>query len=139
MNDETCLKRDLLKELIHQKKHLLLGRLASLESETESECNNSESGSIITNPAFHRTRGIFSSIRSAVSDTDVESNYLSSRGGSSNLWNCKSSLTSGYRYHGGDMVSTMQLPPPDLIRTYIFQGIINKYAFIFGVHYIFFN
>ena len=74
---------EMLRELIQQKKSLLLGRLDSLNSEAESDaCSSiggvSEAGSITTNPSFARGRGIFSSIRSAVSDTDLEG-----RGGNS--------------------------------------------------------
>ena len=68
---------EILRELINQKKQLLFGRLASLESAAESDAESmaaSETGSMTTNPAFQRGRGIFSSIRSAVSDTEVEEN-----------------------------------------------------------------
>ena len=66
---------DMLRELIQQKKSLLMGRLASLNSEAESHVcilKPSEAGSITTNPSFQRGRRIFSSIRSAVSNHDLD-------------------------------------------------------------------
>ena len=66
---------DILWELIQQKKSLLMGRRASLDSEAESDVCSlgpSEAGSITTNPRFQRGRGIFSSIRSAVFDHDLD-------------------------------------------------------------------
>ena len=68
---------EILRDLIQQKKELLLGRLTSFDSEAESEAQSlapSETGSMTTNAAFQRNRGIFSSFRSAMSDTEIEEN-----------------------------------------------------------------
>jgi len=119
---------EILRNLIQQKKQLLFGRLASLDSEAESDVQSlaaSETGSMTTNPAFQRNRGIFSSIRSAVSDTETEENYTSPSA-NPDLWPSKSSLTSGYRYRSGNIVSTVKTPSPDMGRTYVFEGILMK-------------
>ena len=68
---------EILRDLIQQKKQLLFGRLASCDSEAESEAQSlaaSETGSMTTNSAFQRNKGIFSSFRSAMSDTETEEN-----------------------------------------------------------------
>ena len=74
----------LLRELIMKKKQLLFGRLASADSGSEAEdaasVAASDTGSMTTNPAFQRGGRGFSSIRSAVSDNemdDVSSNFTS--------------------------------------------------------------
>nr|XP_015834956.1 PREDICTED: MAP kinase-activating death domain protein isoform X4 [Tribolium castaneum] len=42
------------------------------------------------------------------------------------VWSSKSSLSTGFRYHGGHMVNTATSPSPDAIRTYLFEGLIGK-------------
>ncbi|XP_044254409.1 MAP kinase-activating death domain protein isoform X3 [Tribolium madens] len=42
------------------------------------------------------------------------------------VWSSKSSLSTGFRYHGGHMVNTAASPSPDAIRTYLFEGLIGK-------------
>ena len=42
------------------------------------------------------------------------------------LWPSKSSLTSGYRYRSGNIVSTMKTPSPEMGRSYLFEGILAK-------------
>ena len=64
----------MLKDLLHQKKLLLMNRIASVDSETESEAMSmgaSDTGSIITNPAFVKPRGLFNSFRRVMSDADM--------------------------------------------------------------------
>ena len=66
----------LLRELIMKKKQLLFGRLASTDSGSEAEdaasVAASDTGSMTTNPAFQRGGRGFSSIRSAVSDNEMD-------------------------------------------------------------------
>ena len=65
---------NLLRELIMKKKQLLLGRLSSADSEAEDAASvaASDTGSMTTNPAFQRGGRGFSSIRSAVSDNEMD-------------------------------------------------------------------
>ena len=66
----------LLRELIMKKKQLLFGRLASADSGSEAEdaasVAASDTGSMTTNPAFQRGGRGFSSIRSAVSENEMD-------------------------------------------------------------------
>ena len=64
----------ILRDLIMKKKQLLFGRLSSLDSEAEDAASvaASDSGSMTTNPAFQRGGRGFSSIRSAVSDNEMD-------------------------------------------------------------------
>ena len=66
-----------LRDMIQQKKRLLFGHLTSFDSDAESEAQSlaaSDTGSMTTITAFQRNRGIFSSFRSAMSDTEFEEN-----------------------------------------------------------------
>ena len=38
------------------------------------------------------------------------------------VWSSKSSLSTGFRYHGGSMINTATTPSPDTGRTYLFEG-----------------
>ena len=38
------------------------------------------------------------------------------------MWSSKSSLSTGYRYHAGNMIPTSTTPSPDSGRTYLFEG-----------------
>ena len=81
----------LFRELIFKKKQLLFGRLSSFDSDSEEVASGDESplqiglnlinifsvaasdtGSMTTNPAFQRGGRVFSSIRSAVSDNEMD-------------------------------------------------------------------
>ncbi|KOX79902.1 MAP kinase-activating death domain protein [Melipona quadrifasciata] len=41
------------------------------------------------------------------------------------VWSSKSSLSTGFRYHGGSLVPTTTAPSPEAARTYLFEGIIS--------------
>ena len=47
-------------------------------------------------------------------------------GGSTAGWSNKSSVTAGFRYHAGNMVTTAGTPSPESIRMYIFEGLGGK-------------
>ena len=124
---------EMLRELIQQKKSLLLGRLDSLNSEADSDaCSSigaSEAGSITTNPSFQRGRGMFSSIRSAVSDTDLEGRSSTGCTGPSlplDHFPSKSSASSGFRYHGNALIPSTKTPSPNEGRNYVFEGLMHK-------------
>lgn len=41
-------------------------------------------------------------------------------------WSTKSSVTAGFRYHAGNMVTTAGTPSPESVRMYIFEGLGGK-------------
>ena len=98
-------------------------------------CNLSESGSIITNPAFQRNRLTHQSFRSTVSDSEVDPQQ-SAR--SSTACTSKSSISTGYRYHAGSMVTTICTPTSDSPRVYIFEGLFKLCAHLVYRWYFFF-
>nr|CAD7427459.1 unnamed protein product [Timema monikensis] len=162
---------DMLRDLLNQKRHLLLSKLTSVDSEgsglegtihgsTEgvTSGNASDAGSIITNPAYTRQRGGHqASFRSTVSDSEIEQGNLHTISDSEleqvivslfvtvavtmcdseleqviifprqpkqrgpSVWSSKSSLSTGFRYHGGNMINTSTTPSPDTTRTYLFE------------------
>lgn len=44
----------------------------------------------------------------------------------SSVWSSKSSLSAGFRYHGGHIINTAASPSPDAVRYYLFEGLIGK-------------
>lgn len=42
------------------------------------------------------------------------------------MWSSKSSLSTGFRYHGGHIVNTATSPSPEAARTYLFEGVVGK-------------
>ena len=112
---------DSLRELLVQKRHQLMGKLASVDSEGGGEVarGGSDTGSIVTNAAAFRARlqqGVF---RPAVSDSELEE-PRPPRSRTASVWSSKSSLSAGFRYHAGSIIST---PSPDGAgRNYIFEG-----------------
>ncbi|XP_047475674.1 MAP kinase-activating death domain protein-like isoform X11 [Penaeus chinensis] len=127
---------DVLRDLLVQKRHVLLSKLQSQESETGDtvqgsegppSCGASDTGSIITNPAFQRQRPSHQSFRSTVSDSEIEQgNFHRGSKRTSSMWSSKSSLSTGFRYHAGNMIPTSTTPSPDSGRTYLFEGLIGK-------------
>ncbi|KAI4462781.1 hypothetical protein MML48_4g00015086 [Holotrichia oblita] len=77
---------DMFKDMINQKKNLLLSKLTSFDSDF---------------PKIPKQR-------------------------TASVWSSKSSLSTGFRYHGGHMVNTAATPSPDVPRTYLFEGLISK-------------
>ncbi|XP_031825818.1 rab3 GDP-GTP exchange factor isoform X7 [Nomia melanderi] len=115
------------------KKGKFLSRLTSFDSESgrgggtgSSEALSTDGGSIITNPAFRQAHQ--ASFRSTVSDSEVEQGNFprqpKQRTGS--VWSNKSSLSTGFRYHGGSLVPTTNAPSPETARTYLFEGLVGK-------------
>ncbi|CAD6225751.1 GSCOCG00005707001-RA-CDS [Cotesia congregata] len=76
-------------------------------------------------PAFRQSHQSTLSIRSAVSDSEVEQgNNRNEKRGS--IWSSKSSLSAGFRYHGGNLLPTTTTPSPEAARTYLFEGLLGK-------------
>ncbi|RWS05737.1 MAP kinase-activating death domain protein-like protein [Dinothrombium tinctorium] len=113
-----------------------LTKITSIDSETSelvtdagvSSCNTSDAGSYTINPAyFHSPRPSQMSCRSTYSDSELEAGMaLSGRQTRApSIWSSKSSVSTGYRYHGGNLVGSAALPT-DAQRTYLFQGLLGK-------------
>ena len=131
----------LLRDLIMKKKQLWFGRLSSLDSDAEDVASvaASDTGSLTTNPAFVRGGRGYLSIRSAMSDNEMDDSVSISQGNifliidqcsslqlpsplnNSEIWSVKSSLSSGYRYRSGTIMSTVTTPSPDTGRYYMFE------------------
>ncbi|KAL0268470.1 UNVERIFIED_CONTAM: hypothetical protein PYX00_010400 [Menopon gallinae] len=132
--DEGQSTTDMLRDLLNQKKNMLMSKLTSVESEVTtdqlgsnegySSCA-SDAGSIFTNPVFNRHRASF---RSTVSDSEVDSGNFprGQKQRNPSVWSSKSSLSTGFRYHGGSMINTSGSPSPEGGRTYLFEGLIGK-------------
>ncbi|XP_033216295.1 MAP kinase-activating death domain protein [Belonocnema kinseyi] len=112
------------------KKGKFLSRLTSFDSEGgrgtgSSEALSTDGGSITTNPAFRQTHQ--ASFRSTVSDSEVEQgNFPRQKQRTASVWSSKSSLSTGFRYHGGNLVPTTTTPSPEAARTYLFEGLLGK-------------
>ncbi|XP_012260383.2 MAP kinase-activating death domain protein isoform X8 [Athalia rosae] len=115
------------------KKGKLLSKLTSFDSEGgrgggtgSSEALSTDGGSIITNPAFRQAHQ--ASFRSTVSDSEVEQGNFPRQGKqrTASVWSSKSSLSTGFRYHGGSLVPTVTTPSPEAARTYLFEGLLGK-------------
>ncbi|KAF4522379.1 hypothetical protein B566_EDAN012961 [Ephemera danica] len=140
---------EVLRDMLNLKRHQLMSKLTSNETEappynpaasastllddtTGSEAGDglsgSDAGSIITNPAFilQRQRPGQQSFRSTVSDSEIEQGNFPRARRNPSVWSSKSSLSTGFRYHGGNMVPTASSPSPESGRTYIFEGLIGK-------------
>lgn len=115
------------------KKGKLLSKLASFDSEGGSRTTHGSSimslggdspdnkNTLSNHPAFRQSHQSTLSIRSAVSDSEVEQgNNRNEKRGS--IWSSKSSLSAGFRYHGGNLLPTTTTPSPEAARTYLFEG-----------------
>ncbi|CAG9766594.1 unnamed protein product [Ceutorhynchus assimilis] len=132
-SDKEQTTTDIFKDMITQKKNLLLSKLTSFDSDLEGTLQGSggtvSPGSITAGPASNLHRGgNQSSFRSTVSDTEVETLQFPKlpKHRTSSVWSSKSSLSTGFRYHGGHIINTVTSPSPDTIRTYLFEGLLGK-------------
>ncbi|XP_076310591.1 rab3 GDP-GTP exchange factor isoform X2 [Tachypleus tridentatus] len=126
---------DMFRSIMNAKRNILFSGITSIESEISevgtptASCNASDSGSMTTNPAYYRSSRVgHSSFRSTVSDSEIEAgNFLVSQDKrTSSVWSSKSSLSTGFRYRRGSMVTTATNPGPDTGRTYLFEGLVGK-------------
>nr|XP_014294410.1 MAP kinase-activating death domain protein isoform X5 [Halyomorpha halys] len=124
---------EMFKDLFNQKRQMLLSKLSSVDMEggeprRSSPETGSEAGSIITNPSFfNRSHKNNTSFRSTVSDSEVDQSNFPQRSKlrTPSVWSSKSSLSTGFRYHGGSIVPSTT-PSPESGRTYLFEGLIGK-------------
>ncbi|XP_022088226.1 MAP kinase-activating death domain protein-like isoform X2 [Acanthaster planci] len=96
---------------------------------TDTLGNESDSSSTCGEGRLRRTRITHQSIRSVMSDSEVELNGLSSFSGrhrSPAAWSSKSCVSAGFRYHGGSMIATDTDASELMLRHYVFEALIAK-------------
>ncbi|XP_053207796.1 MAP kinase-activating death domain protein-like isoform X2 [Panonychus citri] len=110
-----------------------LSRLTSIESEVSeagtetmaTSCNASESGSMTVNPTYYIGQRLNQSVcRSTYSDSELDTD-LGRQSRAPSIWSSKSSVSTGFRYHGGNLIGST-VPTSDPPRTYLFQGLLGK-------------
>ncbi|KAG5681528.1 hypothetical protein PVAND_010952 [Polypedilum vanderplanki] len=117
---------EMFKDMLAQKRNVLMSKLTSFESDalsTASDVLPLQSGSTVPIPSI--------SCRSTVSDTEYEnvpkqSLQKDSKNRSGSIFSGKSSLSAGFRYTGGHLINTSTSPSPETPRQYIFEGLIGK-------------
>ena len=130
--------------LVDHKRNSLMNRIQSIESEVSEDvspsCNASEAGSMTVNPVYGTRLLSTNSYRSTYSDSEIEvkalrdSSELNSflfqglhgrQTRTPSIWSSKSSISTGFRYHGGALIGSTGLPA-DAPRVYLFEGMIGK-------------
>eukprot|EP00094_Tigriopus_californicus_P007677 TCALIF_07393-PA protein Name:"Similar to rab3-GEF MAP kinase-activating death domain protein (Drosophila melanogaster)" AED:0.23 eAED:0.14 QI:0/0.48/0.46/0.88/0.96/0.96/26/0/2175 len=140
-SDSISGQSDLLK---FAKRNPLSIRGQSIESstsypeETESDSQSmtcSETGSFMVNPAFRcvTKSGHHADIRSVVSDSEIDPNHfppinIKGNGVSPDIGVLlrKSSLSSGFRFHGGALYTTVEPSARESGKIFIFEGILQS-------------
>ncbi|XP_046450638.1 MAP kinase-activating death domain protein-like isoform X3 [Daphnia pulex] len=125
---------DILRELLERKRNLMMlslqgeSQASVISGDGQGSCSASEAGSIITNPAFYRQKLSHQSFRSTMSDGEPDQQQVVRGFVRQNAagWSSKSSITTGFRYHAGNMVTTAGTPSPESVRMYIFEGLLGK-------------
>ncbi|RUS85082.1 hypothetical protein EGW08_007134 [Elysia chlorotica] len=133
---------DMLREMVKNKELMKTSKLDRKFSSLDSEM--SEASTLVSTSSekedFEKRRHRINhqNIRSAVSDSEMDSNWLGSssnpqRSRSSSVWSTKSAYTSGYRYHDGKLIHTgnLALSTADAGgagqgRQYLFEGLVGK-------------
>lgn len=110
----------------------------SYPEETESDSQSmtcSETGSFMVNPAFRcvTKSGHQADVRSVVSDSEIDPNHfppinIKGNGVSPDVGvlHRKSSLSSGFRFHGGALYTTVEPPANESGKIFIFEGILQS-------------
>lgn len=117
---------EMFKDMLKEKRNVLMSKLTSFESDalsTASDVLPLQSGSSVQIPSI--------SCRSTVSDTEYEnvpkqSIPKESKNRSGSIFSGKSSLSAGFRYTGGHLITTSTSPSPEQARQYIFEGLLGK-------------
>lgn len=124
---QTHTTSEMFKDMLAQKRNVLMSKLASFESDalsTASDVLPLQTSGVVQIPSI--------SCRSTVSDTEYENSpkqglRKDSKSGLGGLQlPGKSSLSAGFRYTGGNLINTSSSPSPDTPRVYIFEGLLGK-------------
>ncbi|GAB0092198.1 MAP kinase-activating death domain protein [Sergentomyia squamirostris] len=123
---------EIFKDMLTQKRNMLLSKLTSFDS--DGTVHGSSGALSVASDApmlLQAGGGLIPSIscRSTVSDTEYENNPKQSgskdKNRSSSIWSGKSTLSAGFRYTGGQML-TSSSPSPDAPRVYLFECLLGK-------------
>ncbi|CAG2102176.1 unnamed protein product [Medioppia subpectinata] len=99
-------------------------RVPSMESEVSDvspSAQASEAGSLTVNPAYS-ARALAN--KANFSDSEIQG-LQGRQSRTPSVWSSKSSISTGFRYHGGALIGSTGLPA-DAPRVYLFEGIIGK-------------
>ncbi|UXI19558.1 hypothetical protein NH340_JMT05501 [Sarcoptes scabiei] len=114
-------KAEILNE--DKKNSLLMGQLVSFESELSDVSPSqiaSDTASLTVIPNFGSKLPLGHSIRSTCSDSEIEGLQGGRQTRTPSVWSSKSSISAGFRYHGGALVGSI---PMEVQRFYLFEGI----------------
>nr|XP_029717400.1 MAP kinase-activating death domain protein-like isoform X4 [Aedes albopictus] len=137
-DNENQSTTEMFKDMLTQKRNMLLSKLTSFDSEPGGGGVHGSSGALsVASDVLpqHQSGGpLIPSIscRSTVSDTEYEkhpkgsSTLKDAKKMAGGLFTGKSSLSAGFRYTGGSLIPTSNSPSPDAPRVYLFEGLVGK-------------
>ncbi|XP_055600915.1 MAP kinase-activating death domain protein isoform X2 [Uranotaenia lowii] len=129
---------EMFKDMLTQKRNMLLSKLTSFDSEPGGVTHGGSSGALSVAsdvlPQHQSGGNLIPSIscRSTVSDTEYEkipkgsSTLKDAKKLAGGLFSGKSSLSAGFRYTGGSLIPTSNSPSPDAPRVYLFEGLLGR-------------
>ncbi|XP_053682478.1 MAP kinase-activating death domain protein isoform X1 [Sabethes cyaneus] len=128
---------EMFKDMLTQKRNMLLSKLTSFDSEPGGGVHGSTGALSVASdvlPQQHSGGSLIPSIscRSTVSDTEYErhpkgsSTLKDAKKMAGGLFSGKSSLSAGFRYTGGNLIPTSNSPSPDAPRVYLFEGLLGR-------------
>ncbi|KAL5007708.1 hypothetical protein ScPMuIL_016514 [Solemya velum] len=129
--------KDVMREMVMNKEVMkstskrLDNRFNSMDSEmSEASTLVSTSSENVGEDSRRRSRINHHTIRGALSDSEMEMsgmvNYGLKKHRSPSVWNNKSTLSTGFRYHDGKLINTSPLLSPDTARINLFEGILGR-------------
>ncbi|EAT47423.1 AAEL001442-PA [Aedes aegypti] len=136
-DNENQSTTEMFKDMLTQKRNMLLSKLTSFDSEPGGGVHGSSGALSVASDVLpqQQTGGpLIPSIscRSTVSDTEYEkhpkgsSTLKDAKKMAGGLFTGKSSLSAGFRYTGGSLIPTSNSPSPDAPRVYLFEGLLGK-------------
>ncbi|XP_055525984.1 MAP kinase-activating death domain protein isoform X3 [Wyeomyia smithii] len=129
---------EMFKDMLTQKRNMLLSKLTSFDSEPGGGVHGSSSALSVASDVLPQQQSGSSlipsiSCRSTVSDTEYEkqhpkgsSTLKDAKKMAGGLFSGKSSLSAGFRYTGGNLIPTSNSPSPDAPRVYLFEGLLGR-------------
>ncbi|XP_055617610.1 MAP kinase-activating death domain protein isoform X2 [Toxorhynchites rutilus septentrionalis] len=128
---------EMFKDMLTQKRNMLLSKLTSYDSEPGGAAHGSSGALSVSSDVLPQQQSGGSlipsiSCRSTVSDTEYErhpkgtSTLKDAKKMAGGLFSGKSSLSAGFRYTGGNLIPTSNSPSPDAPRVYLFEGLVGR-------------
>ncbi|XP_062537080.1 MAP kinase-activating death domain protein isoform X2 [Armigeres subalbatus] len=136
-DNENQSTTEMFKDMLTQKRNMLLSKLTSFDSEPGGGVHGSSGALSVASDVLPQQQSggpLIPSIscRSTVSDTEYEkhpkgsSTLKDAKKMAGGLFTGKSSLSAGFRYTGGSLIPTSNSPSPDAPRVYLFEGLLGK-------------